>query len=124
MSPAKMHMRRRKIVAGVGELEPGCSKKFVLRCADRAVEAMLINYEGHLYAYTNRCRHVALSLDWVENQFFTADGRFLLCANHGALYEPKSGECVWGPCVGASLQRVALEVKGKKVYAHCPEAVE
>ena len=85
---------------------------------------MVINYQGELYAYINRCRHVALSLDWVENQFFTADGRFLLCANHGALYEPKSGECVWGPCVGASLQKIALEVKGKKVYAHCPDGVE
>ena len=85
---------------------------------------MVINYDGDLYAYANRCRHVALSLDWVENQFFTEDGRFLICANHGALYEPTSGECVWGPCVGASLQRVLLEVEGEKVYARCPTAVE
>jgi len=115
---------RRKIVAFVGELKPGSSKKFIFRCAGREVEGLVINYDGHLCAYVNRCRHVALSLDWVENQFFTADGRFLLCANHGALYEPRSGVCIWGPCVGASLQRVELEVKGKKVYAQCPEAVE
>ncbi len=111
---------RRKIVARISELDHGSSKKFILRCGEDAVEAMLINFEGSLYAYVNRCRHIALSLDWVDNQFFTADGRFLICANHGALYEPKTGECIWGPCAGAALQRVSLELEGEKVYARCP----
>lgn len=114
----------KQMVALVGELTHGGSKKFILRSGRNAIEAMVINYDGGLYAYVNRCRHVALSLDWIDNQFFTDDRRYLICANHGALYEPKSGECIWGPCVGASLQRVPLEVEGEKVYAGYPQTGE
>jgi nitrite reductase/ring-hydroxylating ferredoxin subunit len=109
-------------VARVGELVHATSKKFILNCRDKPVEAVLINYGGGLFAYFNRCRHVGISLDWVENQFFTEDKRYLICANHGALYEPRTGECVWGPCAGAFLQSLPLEIEGERIFAHCPEA--
>ena len=111
---------RKRLVGRVGELAHGKSKKFTLRCEDGSVEALLINFQGEYFAYVNRCRHIGLSLDWIDNQFFTDDSRYLICANHGATYEPKSGECVWGPCVGASLQGVPLEVAGEKIFARCP----
>jgi nitrite reductase/ring-hydroxylating ferredoxin subunit len=63
---------------------------------------------------------VGISLDWVDNQFFTVDRRYLMCANHGAVFEPPTGECVWGPCVGAALQALALEIEGDKIYARFP----
>jgi nitrite reductase/ring-hydroxylating ferredoxin subunit len=112
----------RTLVGQVDELAHGESKKFTLRCRGAGVEALLINYEGALHAYVNRCRHIGISLDWVDNQFFSEDKRFLICANHGATYEPKTGECVWGPCVGALLQGVPLEIEGQKIFARCPEA--
>jgi nitrite reductase/ring-hydroxylating ferredoxin subunit len=31
------------------------------------------------------------------------DGRFLLCGQHGALYDPVEGVCISGPCVGLGL---------------------
>ena len=111
---------RKKLIGRVGELTHGKSKKFTLRCEGNRVEAMLINFQGEHFAYVNRCRHVGISLDWVDNQFFTEDSRYLMCANHGATYEPKSGECIWGPCVGASLQGVPLEIAGEKIFARCP----
>jgi len=117
-------LKERKLVARAGELSHGESKKFVLPCGGTAVEAMLINYQGNLYAYVNRCRHIGISLDWVDNQFFTDDGRYLICANHGATYEPKTGICVWGPCAGEYLHSVPLEFKGDKIYARCPESRE
>jgi nitrite reductase/ring-hydroxylating ferredoxin subunit len=115
---------RRKLVGRVGELDEGATKKFALRNGETAVEAFLLNYNGALYAYVNRCRHIALSLDWVDNRFFTEDGRHLICANHGATYEPATGECVWGPCFGAFLKRVPLEIAEEKVFAVCPEDLE
>jgi nitrite reductase/ring-hydroxylating ferredoxin subunit len=114
----------RKLVARVGEVQEGSSKKFVIKPGGHPVEAFLVNYEGGLYAYVNRCRHIALTLDWVDNRFFTEDGRYIICANHGATYEPRSGECVWGPCAGAFLQRVPLEIAEEKVYAVCPDELE
>jgi nitrite reductase/ring-hydroxylating ferredoxin subunit len=115
---------KRQLVGQIGELAHGESKKFTLRCGGIGVEAFLISYEGNLHAYLNRCRHIALSLDWLDNQFFSEDKRFLICANHGATYEPKTGECIWGPCAGASLQGVPLEIEGQKIFARCPESEE
>ena len=114
----------RKLVARVGELGPGATKKFILKPGGHPVEAFLVNFEGVHYAYVNRCRHIALTLDWVDNRFFTEDGRHIICANHGATYEPKTGECVWGPCLGAFLQPVALEIASEKIYAMCPEELD
>ena len=69
---------KRKLVA-VGELAPGMTKKFALSNGKYSVEGMLLNYQGTLHAYVNRCPHIGISLDWVDNQFFTIDGRYL-CA--------------------------------------------
>ena len=118
--PAKKRRPRGKLVARSDELKPGTTKKFLLKCNGNTVEALLVNHEGRLRAYVNRCRHIALSLDWVENEFFTEDKRYLICANHGATYEPTTGECVWGPCYGAFLQGVPLEIADGKVRAFCP----
>ena len=119
-SPARKNRCQRKLVARVGELAHGQSKKFTLRRGRRDCEAMVLNYRGNLYAYMNRCPHVGLTLDWVDNQFFSVDERYLMCANHGAVFEPATGECVWGPCIGASLESLALDIQGGKVFAYRP----
>lgn len=115
---------RGQVVARTGDLAHGTTKKFLLRCRGKAVEAVLLNYEGNIYAYVNRCCHIPISMDWVDNQFFTEDKRYLICANHGATYEPATGECVWGPCFGAFLQGISLEISGGKILAFCPEEEE
>ena len=115
---------KEKFVGRVGELTHGQSKKFTLRRGGRDFEAMLINCQGNFFAYTNRCPHVGLTLDWVDNQFFTVDSRYLMCANHGAVFEPSTGECVWGPCAGASLQNLALNIEGGKIFARYPSINE
>jgi nitrite reductase/ring-hydroxylating ferredoxin subunit len=109
---------RRKLIARVGELDHGASKKFKVSSGELEVEALLVNYQGHHYAYVNRCPHIGISLDWVDNQFFTRDQRYLMCANHGAVFEPPTGECIWGPCVGSSLENLPLEIEGDKIFAN------
>jgi nitrite reductase/ring-hydroxylating ferredoxin subunit len=113
---------KRKLVGQVSELAHGASKKFTIRSGDRELEALLVNYEGTFFAYRNRCPHVGITLDWVDNQFFSVDGRYLMCANHGAVFEPKTGDCIWGPCAGLALQSVSLEIEGEKIFAKCSDA--
>jgi nitrite reductase/ring-hydroxylating ferredoxin subunit len=113
----------RQTIARVGELAPGQTKKFLFACAGQEVEGFVLNYGGQLHAYVNRCRHVPMSLDWVENQFFTEDGRFVQCATHGAYYRPETGECIAGPPCGRSLIRVALRIEDDAVIAECPETL-
>jgi nitrite reductase/ring-hydroxylating ferredoxin subunit len=103
------------------EIGPGMSKKFTLRCGGRKIEAMVMNASGSYYAYMNVCRHIPMSLDWVDNRFFTRDKRFLACATHGALYIPQTGECVWGPPVGEFLIRIPIEVRNGSIFARCPD---
>jgi nitrite reductase/ring-hydroxylating ferredoxin subunit len=107
-------------IARTSELPPGRTKKFVLECDGREIEGFVLNVAGAFHAYVNRCRHVPMGLDWVENQFFTEDGQFVQCATHGAYYLPDTGECIAGPPCGKSLVRVPLEVDGDTIRAGCP----
>lgn len=68
-----------------------------------------VRYDGKPYGYLNRCAHVAMELDWLEGQFFESSGLYLMCATHGAIYEPDTGKCVGGPCRGARLRPVKVE---------------
>jgi nitrite reductase/ring-hydroxylating ferredoxin subunit len=110
-------------VARVDELRPGETKKFLLQCHGQEIEGFLLNFGGAHHAYVNRCRHVPMSLDWVENQFFTEDGGFVQCATHGAVYVPDTGECVAGPPCGRSLIRVPIRVAGATIFARCPDVL-
>ena len=110
------------VVARVGELRPGETKKFVLLCRGRECEAFVVNHDGALHAYVNRCCHVPMTMDWIDNQFMTDDGAFVQCATHGALYRPDTGECVSGPPLGKFLERVPLTIRGDEVAANCPDA--
>jgi nitrite reductase/ring-hydroxylating ferredoxin subunit len=113
-----------KLVGAVGEIEHGQSKKFLLRRGQRDIEALLVNFEGRHFAYINRCPHTGITLDWVNNQFFSSDNRYIMCATHGAVFEPPTGECVWGPCFGLSLQNVPVEIKDGQIYARLPGAAD
>jgi nitrite reductase/ring-hydroxylating ferredoxin subunit len=109
-----------RIVARVGEMKPGSVKKFRLICQKYRVDAFLINYDGRFHAYVNRCRHMTTPLDFVRYQFFTDDGRHLICMTHGALYDPQNGLCVDGPCKGQSLYSLPVRVDGDDVLVGCP----
>ncbi len=102
-------------------IPPGGSAKFRLQCQERTVEGFVVNVEGAFFAYLNRCAHAGTPLDLWPNDFFTEDGRFLICATHGAIYAPETGECVGGPCVGSALASLPVTVCDGQVVVRCPE---
>ncbi len=69
---------------------------------------LVVCHAGALRVFVNCCPHRRLPLDSGGTVFFTADGRLLLCTNHGAKFDPLTGECVAGPCRGQHLQRVPV----------------
>ncbi|MBP1684745.1 MAG: hypothetical protein H6Q33_888 [Deltaproteobacteria bacterium] len=107
-------------VARVGELAPGQTKKFLLHRGDREEECFLVNHNGALYAYVNRCCHIPMTMDWIDNQFLTEDQRYILCATHGACYLPQTGECIVGPPLGKFLTPVPLHVRDGEILASWP----
>jgi nitrite reductase/ring-hydroxylating ferredoxin subunit len=114
----------RYVVARAEEIPPGQSRKFMLPIGGADEECFVINFRGGFHAYVNRCRHIPIAMDWVDNHFFAEGGRYLMCQTHGALYEPASGECLAGPAgaCGKFLFRVPLEVEQGVIYARVPQA--
>lgn len=103
-----------------GRLEPGRTATFRLERDGRAVEGFLVAWEGTYHAYVNRCPHAGTPLDLWPNEFFTEDGRWLVCATHGAVFEPGSGVCVEGPCPGARLEPLQVVREGSTLRVTCP----
>ena len=79
--------------------------------------AFAVRFEGHVHAYLNRCAHVAMEMDFQPNRFFDTTGRWLICATHGALYEPATGRCMSGPCRRA-LVKIDLSEQSGVVHWH------
>lgn len=79
--------------------------------------AFAIRFEGQVHAYLNRCAHVAMEMDFQPNRFFDTTGRWLICATHGALYEPATGRCMAGPC-RRSLVKIAITEYAGRVRWH------
>lgn len=78
--------------------------------------AFAVRFDNQAVAYLNRCAHVPAELDWQPGQFWDQDNRFIICAVHGALYEPSDGVCVGGPCVGRRLLPIRLKEEAGQVY--------
>ncbi|GIW41548.1 MAG: Rieske iron-sulfur protein [Candidatus Binatia bacterium] len=113
--------KRRVRLGPPGDIPPGATRKFDFYVAGHRVGAFVVHYRGGFYAYLNRCRHIPMEMDWVENRFLTEDGLYILCATHGACYLPDTGECVSGPPFGKSLIRVPLVLEDGELVATYPE---
>ncbi len=101
-------------------LPAGPTAKFRLRCDGREVEGFLVRVDGGWRAYVNRCPHVGTPLDLWPNEFLAEDGR-LVCATHGARFDPASGACVAGPCAGDALTPLPVRAEDGTLVVSCPE---
>lgn len=90
----------------------GLAVPFDLVYGGQTCRAFAVRYQGQVYAYLNRCTHVAMELDWQPNRLFDDSGQWLLCASHGAAYRPDTGECAGGPCRGGLVKIEVSEVGG------------
>jgi nitrite reductase/ring-hydroxylating ferredoxin subunit len=97
--------------------DAGLGLRFEVLRGGQRLPAFAVQYAGQPYAYLNQCAHVAMEMDWQLGQFFDADARHIMCATHGALYEPATGRCVDGPCKGAQLVPVPLKIEQGQLYA-------
>lgn len=78
--------------------EKGDGVRFDLPQLGPHTTGFAIRFDGQVYAYVNRCAHVPVELDWEHGKFFNVSQQWIICATHGAMYAPDSGQCVMGPC--------------------------
>ncbi len=74
-----------------------------------------IRHAGQVHAYLNRCPHNGTPLDWVAGDFFDETGRYLVCATHGALFDPQTGKCLKGPCMNKALTPLPVKLEGNRI---------
>jgi nitrite reductase/ring-hydroxylating ferredoxin subunit len=111
-----MAQGERLICATDALADGGLGVRFEVHRHGESLPAFVIRHGGRVYAYVNECRHQASELDWNPGEFFDVDKLYLICATHGALYEPKNGLCVAGPCRGASLAPVPVHERDGNVF--------
>ena len=95
--------------------EGGKAVRFDIRRQSHELPAFAVAYDGEVHAYVNICPHRGTSLDWQPGEVFDETGLYLICATHGALFEPDSGLCIAGPCQGAYLQKIPVKLEGENV---------
>lgn len=67
--------------------------------------------KGRVHAWRDACPHYGdTPLAWRRDAYLNADGSRIVCGAHGAQFEPDTGLCTLGPCLGQSLTRVAVSV--------------
>lgn len=89
---------------------------------DRAHGIVVVRGDGVFHGYLNRCPHLGLPLDWLPDRFLDSTGRYLQCANHGALFRIADGCCVAGPCAGGRLVPVRLVARDDGLWLDEPAA--
>lgn len=109
-----------RICASLDLVEGGPGQRFEVLQGGTPAPAFAIRYNGRAFAFLNRCAHQSVELDWEQGQFFDCTRLYLICATHGAIYEPDSGRCIAGPCKGAKLTAIAVEEHDGSIFYGSP----
>ncbi|RBP51522.1 Rieske (2Fe-2S) protein [Arenicella xantha] len=100
-----------------GLVEGGVGLRFdVNDQSGELIPAFVVRFDGGYFAYLNRCGHIAVQLDYQAGEFFSDDGRTLICATHGAEYAPDTGACLGGPCYGVGLDAIEIVCRDHYLY--------
>ena len=99
---------KRHFIGAVGLVPERGTVAFSFIRGGRSVAAFITRIDGAFFAYVNECPHVGLPLDEGTGMFLNGARGHFLCIHHGALFEPKTGLCVRGPCDGDSLQALKI----------------
>jgi nitrite reductase/ring-hydroxylating ferredoxin subunit len=80
-----------------------------------ALRLLLLRSGLRVFGYRNRCLHFLIPLNYEPDVFHVFDGEVLMCAHHTAMFHVDSGICFDGPCAGAALMAVPVEVDVSQV---------
>lgn len=109
-------MQNSSLICALERLADPGSYGFSLECQGERVEGFVVRRDGECFAYRNRCPHTGSPLDWVEHRFLDIEAAFIQCSTHDARFLIDTGECVFGPCPGASLEPLPIRISGDKIY--------
>ena len=72
-----------------------------------AAGVFALRHRGGVHVWRDACPHYGSTpLAWRRDAYLDASGTRIVCAAHGAQFEPDTGLCTLGPCLGQSLTAV------------------
>ncbi|CAB3778345.1 hypothetical protein LMG28614_00596 [Paraburkholderia ultramafica] len=71
---------------------------------------VVVRRGAQVWAYANRCPHFSVPLDFEPGEISCYRAQVLMCAHHSALFRFEDGHCIEGPCAGASLDAMKVDV--------------
>ena len=104
------------LICALDRLQDPGSFGFSLEAGDGRVDGFVVLRDGEVFAYRNSCPHTGSPLDWVEHQFLDLEGALIQCAVHDARFLIDTGECIFGPCPGESLEPLGIRVDDGNIY--------
>ncbi len=104
-----MRAQGMRVLCRLDELPEGTSKGFPPPPGGFA-GLFAVHHAGAVHVYVNSCPHLGVPLDWLPDRFLSADGERIVCATHGAEFRIADGACLLGPCQGAGLEPVAIQI--------------
>lgn len=110
------HADLQHLICALSDLSDPGSYEFTIGADEWPLRGFVVCYQGSIGAYLNSCPHAGLPLNFKPNEFFAPHVPLLQCTVHGALFEPRNGLCVAGPCAGQSLRSLDIEIRDGHVY--------
>jgi nitrite reductase/ring-hydroxylating ferredoxin subunit len=116
LTPAEAPQQPVRLCDAAELLERGRAHTFDVLHFREPATAFVLRFEGRVVAYLNRCAHVPTEMDWQAGEFLDSDKRFIICAIHGAAYDPLDGRCVTGMCGRRGLTSLQVQEREGQVY--------
>lgn len=98
------------------------AKRFSVKTGTEKFEGFVLRVGDRFLAYQNLCKHLPVTLDLNDGQFFSHDKKALQCHMHGALFELESGKCFAGPCEGDALNSLEVIEEEERLVIRIPTA--
>ena len=98
------------VLCKFSDLEELSSKGFSIKIKRKISDIFVIRKNDQVYAYKNICPHAQAPLEWNPDEFLDEKKETIICALHGARFSIEEGGCLGGPCGGAGLSVVDVEV--------------
>lgn len=108
--------RRKLLVCDSAELADRQHRIVPLLFKKHPQTAIVLRYEGQVYAYLNQCVHMVRRLDCVHDAVFDEQQGHLRCSMHGITFDPTSGESLSVLCAGERLEPLRCEEIDGQVY--------
>ena len=104
------------------ELEEGRARGFDPLAQGRD-SVFALRHDNQVRVYRNRCPHLDVRLEYRKDRFLSADGQLIVCYAHGAQFLPATGECIYGPCLGQTLEALPTYEKDGWLLVRMPEGL-